>query len=69
MVFRVSQLFSAKSSPTTHRSHQTYYTLQSPTSPKFSAKAHWKHGPTLLRSQSQDVRQACGDDTFLEKLQ
>ena len=37
MVFRVPQLFSANTSPTTHRSHQTYCTLQYPTSSKFSA--------------------------------
>ena len=45
MIFRVPQLFSAKTSPTAHRFHQTYCTPQLPTSHKCFAKAHWR--PTI----------------------
>ena len=60
MVFRVPQLFSAKTSPTAHRSNQTYCTLQSPT------------GRATLRSQFHDVGRPCVANhwhRFLEKLQ
>jgi hypothetical protein len=75
MVFRVPQLFSAKTSSTARRSHQPYCcTLQTPASSKCSDKAHRRPESTLLRYRSQDVRlpvlrQSCADRTFLEKLQ
>ena len=69
MVFRVPQLFSAKTSPTARRSHQTYCTPQSPNGPKYSAKARWRPGSTLLRFQSQHIRQLCDDHIFLAILQ
>ena len=48
IVFRVSRLLSAKTSPTACRSHKTYCTLQMPTSPECFAKTHWRHGATLI---------------------
>ena len=49
MVFRVPQLFSAKTSPAARRSRQTHCTIQSPISPKCSAKARWRPGSILLK--------------------
>ena len=69
IVFRLSRLLSAKTSPTACRSHQTYCTLQIPTSLECFAETHWRDGATLRSRGDRDGERCGSDHTFLEKLQ